>query len=41
MGAKTQRNGNIYPAGELAIMRTIKAAMDPQLILTPGKIFDL
>ena len=29
------------PAGELAIMRTIKAAMDPQLILNPGKIFDL
>lgn len=29
------------PAGELVIMRTIKAAMDPQLILNPGKIFDL
>ena len=42
IGAKKLREMETYtPAGELAIMRTIKAAMDPQLILNPGKIFDL
>jgi len=42
IGAKKLREMETYtPAGELVIMRTIKAAMDPQLILNPGKIFDL
>ena len=42
IGAKKLKEMETYtPAGELAIMRTIKAAMDPQLILNPGKIFDL
>ena len=28
------------PSGELAIMKTIKRAMDPKLILNPGKLID-
>lgn len=29
------------PKGELAIMKTIKRAMDPKDILNPGKVFDI
>jgi FAD/FMN-containing dehydrogenase len=28
-------------AAELALMRTLKQALDPRAILNPGKIFDL
>ena len=28
------------PAGELKVMKTIKRAMDPNLILNPGKVID-
>lgn len=41
IGAKKLKEMETYtPTGELNLMRTIKAAMDPQLVLNPGKIFD-
>ncbi len=42
IGAKKLKEMERYtPAGELGLMRTIKAAMDPRLILNPGKIFNV
>ena len=42
IGAKKLKEMEAYtPTGELAMMRTIKLAMDPKLILNPGKIFNV
>ncbi len=41
IGAKKIRYMEEFtPAGELALMKTIKRAMDPKLILNPGKLID-